>query len=64
MFLGLKSGIFSELEMSDPSNTFVTKLHNYQKQALYWMLMREGLVNREEYEKKFNLRGRDLHPMF
>ena len=53
------------LDLQEPPSTFKSTLHPYQKQALFWMLKREGICE----ETKENLQShedklRTLHPLW
>ena len=60
-FLNLENEDYSELKLSEPASTFASSLHSYQKQALTWMLSREG-CNEKLYTKLNNVRT--LHPLW
>jgi DNA repair protein RAD5 len=60
--LNLESDDYGELKLSEPPSTFASSLHPYQKQALTWMLAREGL--NENLYSKMNSNIRQLHPLW
>lgn len=61
-FLNLENEDYSELKLSEPPMTFVANLHPYQKQALTWMLSREG-CNEKLYSKLVE-KTRVIHPLW
>jgi len=54
------------LDFYEPPSSFKSSLHPYQKQALFWMLKREGIIlNKPEVElKENNDKFRILHPLW
>jgi len=44
--------------------TMETTLHDYQKQALSWMLYREGCLNDRELFRHYNEQKRELSPLY
>ncbi|EGR32380.1 snf2 superfamily rad5 protein, putative [Ichthyophthirius multifiliis] len=50
----------SELYLTEKPRSFVSELHDYQKQALTWMLIREGKLFYDKQEKN----SRILHPLW
>ena len=50
------------LQLYDPPPSFKSILHPYQKQALTWMLKREGFIEDLEEKKTNNMRS--LHPLW
>ncbi|EAR86636.2 SNF2 family amine-terminal protein (macronuclear) [Tetrahymena thermophila SB210] len=55
-------GQVTELQYSEPPSTFKTSLHNYQKQALTWMLSREG--KQTDMNEIIKRDTRTLHPLW
>ncbi|KAL4474868.1 hypothetical protein ABPG74_001564 [Tetrahymena malaccensis] len=55
-------GQVTELQYSEPPTTFKTSLHNYQKQALTWMLSREG--KQTDMNEIIKRDTRTLHPLW
>ncbi|KRX00260.1 P-loop containing nucleoside triphosphate hydrolase [Pseudocohnilembus persalinus] len=52
-----------DLSLSEPpSHLFKTKLHDYQKQALTWMLMREGMLH--NVQQMVDREMRIIHPLW
>jgi len=51
-------------KLSEPPQTFKSELHDYQKQALTWMLYREGVLENQELYNKLNQDTRQLSDLF
>lgn len=60
--LNLENPNQDELKLTEPSETFTSSLHNYQKQALTWMLTREGELT--SLSNAFNDKSRKLHALW
>ena len=60
--LNLENPNQEELKLTDPPETFTSSLHGYQKQALTWMLTREGQL--DNMYNAFNANSRNLHALW
>ena len=60
--LNLENEDHGDLKLSEPPSTFVSNLHSYQKQALTWMLSREGC--NEKLYNRMNDKNRTIHPLW
>lgn len=60
--LNLENDDYDDLKLSEPPPSFVSTLHSYQKQALTWMLSREGC--NEKLYNKMNDKNRVIHPLW
>ena len=60
--LNLENNDYDDLKLSEPPPSFVSNLHSYQKQALTWMLSREGC--NEKLYNKMNDKNRVIHPLW
>lgn len=54
----------NEFNQSATPKNMVTALHDYQKQALTWMLHREGKLDDAGLYLKRDREGRKLNPLF
>lgn len=60
--LNLENPNQDELKLTEPPESFTSILHNYQKQALTWMMTREGQLSSQD--NTFNEKSRALHALW